>query len=67
MPRKVRELIAELGSNGFIELRSAGKGTHRKFKHPEFIGAVTVSGMAGEDAKKYRERLVQHAVSQVTQ
>ena len=66
MPPKVRDLIAELKSHGFIEIRGGGKGSHRKFEHPEVHEAVTVSGKAGEDAKPYQERQVRRAVEQVT-
>lgn len=57
MPRKVRELIAELQSAGFRVVRG-GKGSHRKLTHPRFAGAVTLSGRDGDDAKRYQERQV---------
>ena len=39
-----------------------GKGSHRKFKHPKFPGAVTLSGKAGDDAKPYQERQIKRAI-----
>ena len=58
MPRKIRQLLSDLRSAGFVEVKSGGKGSHRKFLHPAFSGAVTVSGKAGEDAKPYQEQQV---------
>ncbi|KEF35352.1 MULTISPECIES: type II toxin-antitoxin system HicA family toxin [Deinococcus] len=58
MPPKLRDLIRELERAGF-ELRSV-RGSHRKYVR----GGVTVivSGQAGDDAKKYQERVVQDAI-----
>ncbi len=62
MPRKVRQLIAELEQAGFVN--RGGKGSHRNFIHPK--GArVTVSGGAGDDAKHYQERDVKRALQAV--
>jgi len=60
MPRKVRELVADLQKAGFSLM--PGKGSHRKFKHPKFPGAVTLSGKAGDDAKPYQERQIKRAI-----
>jgi predicted RNA binding protein YcfA (HicA-like mRNA interferase family) len=64
MPKKIRELIQELKSAGFYEI-SGGKGSHRKFAHKNYAGAVTVSGKTGDDAKIYQEKQVGQAVEQV--
>ena len=53
MSRKVRELIAELENHGFVN--RGGKGSHRNFTHPRVARPVTISGNAGDDAKKYQE------------
>jgi len=37
MPRKVRQLVADLEAAGFA-LAPGGKGSHRKFRHPLFAG-----------------------------
>jgi predicted RNA binding protein YcfA (HicA-like mRNA interferase family) len=50
---------------GFELVRGAGKGSHRKFVHPNYPGAVTLSGHDGEDAKKYQEKQVQRAIEEV--
>ena len=66
MPRKVRELISDLERAGFVRLPGAGKGSHRKFVHDEYPGAVTVSGRSGGDARPYQEQAVRRAVKAVS-
>lgn len=58
MPRKIRDLVKALKGAGFRELPGAGKGSHRKLVHPNFAGAVTLSGGANDDAKRYQEKQV---------
>lgn len=67
MARKVRELIQDLKEAGFYEIPGGGKGSHRKFAHARYAGAVTLSGQAGDDAKPYQERQVKQAIEQVKQ
>ena len=64
MPRKIRELIRDLVSAGFQELPGGGKGSHRKFLHEQYPGAVTLSGRTGDDAKPYQERHVKQAIEE---
>ncbi len=59
MPKKVRELIHELGSAGFVD--RGGKGSHRNFLHPSGI-AVTLSGRPGDDALPYQVKLVRSKI-----
>ena len=59
MPRKVRELIRELERAGFVN--RGGKGSHRNYLHPHGI-RITISGHAGDDAKRYQERDVETAL-----
>lgn len=62
MPPKIRELIAELERNGFIN--RGGKGSHRNYEH--ILGIrVTVSGKPGDDARKYQEKIVKDAIRKV--
>jgi len=65
MPQKIRELIKNIKKAGFIEIANAGKGSHRKFVHLKYPGAVTISGKSGEDAKKYQEKEVKQAIKMV--
>ena len=62
MPRKIRELIRDLESAGFVHC--GGKGSHRNFKHPVGV-RTTISGNPGDDAKPYQERDVQNALEEV--
>ncbi|MGH7963866.1 MAG: type II toxin-antitoxin system HicA family toxin, partial [Candidatus Binatia bacterium] len=72
MARKIRQLIKELTNAGFYEIQAGfyeiqdgGKGSHRKFTHTRYPGAVTLSGKPGDDAKPYQEKQVQRAVEEV--
>lgn len=62
MPRKVRQLIADLEHAGFEN--RGGKGSHRNFTHPKGP-RVTLSGSPGDDAKHYQERDVKRALEAV--
>jgi predicted RNA binding protein YcfA (HicA-like mRNA interferase family) len=62
MPRKVRQLIADLVKVGFVN--RGGRGSHRNFTHPKGL-RVTISGGAGDDAKHYQERDVRRALDAV--
>ena len=64
MPRKIRQLIADLESAGFAMI-PGGKGSHRKFRHSRFVGAVILSGHDGDDAHHYQEKQVRHAIREV--
>ena len=59
MPRKVRQLIADLEKAGFVN--RSGKGSHRNFTHPQGL-RVTVSGGTGDDARHYQERDMRRAL-----
>jgi predicted RNA binding protein YcfA (HicA-like mRNA interferase family) len=59
MPRKIRQLIADLENAGFVN--RGGKGAHRNFKHPSGL-RVLLSGNPGADAHHYQERDVQRAL-----
>jgi predicted RNA binding protein YcfA (HicA-like mRNA interferase family) len=59
MPRKVRQLIADLENAGFVN--RGGKGSHRNFTHSKGV-RVTWSGNPGDDAKHYQERDVRRAL-----
>jgi predicted RNA binding protein YcfA (HicA-like mRNA interferase family) len=65
MPRKVSDLIQDLTAAGFGVVSGAGKGSYRKFTHPRFPGAVTLSGKASDDAKSYQDRQVKRAIEEV--
>lgn len=64
MPRKVRQLIADLQRAGFVD--GGGKGSHRNFIHPQGM-RVTLSGRPGNDALPYQERQVRQMIEQSRQ
>jgi predicted RNA binding protein YcfA (HicA-like mRNA interferase family) len=64
MPRKVRQLMADLEKAGFVN--RGGKGSHRNFRHPTGL-RVTVSGNTGHDAKPYQEREVRRKIEEAQQ
>ena len=65
MPRKIRELIADLERAGFTAV-PGGKGSHRKFRHPRFPGAVILSGKDGADAHHYQEQQARRAIREIS-
>jgi predicted RNA binding protein YcfA (HicA-like mRNA interferase family) len=65
VPQKIRDLLKTLKRAGFTEIAGDGKGSHRKFVHPKYPGAVTVSGRAGDDAKRYQEADIAQAIEMV--
>ena len=62
MPQKIRELVAALRKAGFSE--RSGKGSHRRFYHPKYNGALTISGKLGDDARSYQEGEVRKAIEE---
>jgi predicted RNA binding protein YcfA (HicA-like mRNA interferase family) len=62
VPPKIRELIAQLESAGFVD--RGGKGSHRNYVHPKVVRPITISGKPGDDAKHYQVRAVQLAVEE---
>lgn len=64
MPRKIRQLMAELEKAGFVN--RGGKGSHRNYKHPKGP-YLTLSGNPGDDAKHYQERQVKHKIAESQQ
>ena len=65
MPRKLRQLVSELESAGFL-LVLGGKGSHRKFRNAKFPGAVILSGKDGDDAQHYQEKQVRNAIREAS-
>lgn len=61
--RGVRELIAELEKEGFVNI--GGKGSHRSFVHSNVPKPITISGKPGDDAKQYQVRAVRLALEEL--
>ena len=64
MPRKIRQLIADLKKAGFVN--RGGKGSHRNFIHPCGV-TITLSGNEGDDALHYKEKNVKRAIMEAKQ
>ena len=65
MPRKIRELKADLRRAGFVLLPGQGKGSHAKWKHPVLADPVLLAGHDGDDVRQYQERTVLGAIRKV--
>jgi predicted RNA binding protein YcfA (HicA-like mRNA interferase family) len=63
MPKKIRELKQALRQAGFTEL--GGKGSHTNWVCLGYDGKLTISGSDGDDAKRYQEKDVLKAISEV--
>ena len=63
MPRKIRQLIADLERAGFVN--RGGRGSHRNYEHPKGL-RVTVSGRPGSDALPYQEKQVRIKIEEST-
>ncbi|MEB3211628.1 MAG: type II toxin-antitoxin system HicA family toxin [Leptolyngbyaceae bacterium] len=56
MPRKIRELKAQIKREGFVYLPKRGKGSHERWKHPSIGKTLTISGKDGDDVPPYLEK-----------
>jgi predicted RNA binding protein YcfA (HicA-like mRNA interferase family) len=63
VPRKIRDLLKDLRNAGF-ELVPGGKGSHRKYSHPNVKIPAIIPGRDGDDAKPYLER---HVVEKINE
>ena len=62
MPRKLRQLRANLKREGFILDTKRGKGSPTYWTHPLVAYPVVLSGHDGDDADHYQERDVRNAM-----
>ncbi len=56
MPRKIRELKAQIAREGFIYLPKRGKGSHERWRHPLLTKILTITGNDGDDVPLYLEK-----------
>jgi predicted RNA binding protein YcfA (HicA-like mRNA interferase family) len=56
MPRKIRELKAQVAREGFVYLPKRGKGSHERWRHPLLKKTLTISGKDGDDVPIYLEK-----------
>jgi predicted RNA binding protein YcfA (HicA-like mRNA interferase family) len=63
MPRKIRQVIADLERAGFVN--RGGKGSHRNFVGASGV-VITVSGKNGDDAPHYLEKQARQAIQKAS-
>jgi predicted RNA binding protein YcfA (HicA-like mRNA interferase family) len=64
MPRKIRQLKADLRKAGAVQV--AQEGSHTKWKHPQVPGIlIELAGSDGDDAKHYQERDLRDALHHI--
>lgn len=56
MPRKIRELKAQIACEGFVYLPKRGKGSHERWRHPLLRRTLTITGKDGDDVPLYLEK-----------
>ncbi len=56
MPRKIRELKAQISREGFMYLPKRGKGSHERWLHPLIKKTFTIPGKDGDDVPLYLEK-----------
>jgi predicted RNA binding protein YcfA (HicA-like mRNA interferase family) len=56
MPRKIRELKAQIAREGFVFLPKRGKGSHERWRHPLLEKTLTIPGKDGNDVPLYLEK-----------
>ena len=66
MPRKIRQLVKDLTTAGYVCKPKRGEGAHRWFEHPRpGVPSVKIAGKLGDDAKPYQEDDVTDALKAV--
>ena len=66
MPRKIRELKADLRRAGFEQVPT--KSSHTRWRHPLLRGqTLTLSGADGHDAKPYQEQDLRSILAKLRQ
>ena len=62
MPRKLRDLIADLRRAGFVQ--EPARGSHRKFRHPKGVTAILSGHHEGVDAKHYQGKQTRRKIEE---
>ena len=66
MPRKIRQLKADLRKAGAYQVSQ--EGSHSKWKHPLVSSSTLIlSGHDGDDAKPYQEKAVRDLLQQIVE
>jgi predicted RNA binding protein YcfA (HicA-like mRNA interferase family) len=65
MPRKIRELKAQITREGFVYLPKRGKGSHERWQHPLLKKTLTIPGKDGDDVPIYLEKQLAHLLNEL--
>jgi len=65
MPRKIRELKAQIAREGFVYLPKRGKGSHERWRHPLLRKTLTIPGKDGNDVPPYLEKQLAQLLSEL--
>ncbi len=65
MPRKIRQLLEDYKKAGYYIVPGAGKGDHRKLKHPSVKKSYILDGKSGSDCKHYQEKDLKAALKEL--
>ena len=66
MPRKIRQLKADLRKAGAYQVSQ--EGSHTKWKHPLVSSSMLIlSGHDGDDAKPYQEKAVRDLLREIAE
>ena len=65
MPRKIRELKAQIAREGFIYLPKRGKGSHERWRHPLLKKTLTIPGNNGDDVPLYLEKQLTNLLTEL--
>ncbi len=65
MPRKIRELKAQIAREGFAYLPKRGKGSHERWRHPLLRKTLTIPGKDGDDVPLYLEKQFAHLLTEL--
>ena len=67
MPRKIRELKAQIAREGFLFLPKRGKGSHERWQHPLLRKTLTIPGKDGEDVPLYLEKQLAKLITELNE
>jgi len=65
MPRKIRDLKAQIAREGFVYLPKRGKGSHERWRHPLLRKTLTIPGKDGDDVPPYLEKQLTQLLSEL--
>jgi predicted RNA binding protein YcfA (HicA-like mRNA interferase family) len=65
IPRKIRELKAQVTHEGFVCLPKRGKGSHERWRHPLLRKTLTIPGKDGDDVPLYLEKQLEKLLTEL--